>query len=68
MAYSQADLDALQGNIAKGVTTAMIQGEMVVFRNLAEMERIERKIIAAIAPASASSSRLIQPKTSTGWR
>lgn len=67
MAYTQADLDQLQTNIAKGVTTAMLQGEMITFRSLAEMLRLEAKIKRELGVGSPP--RLIHtPKTSSGFR
>lgn len=54
MAYSQADLDQLQSNMAKGIQSAVIDGEQLTFRSLDEMERLERKLkleLGTTAPA-----------------
>ena len=67
MAYSQVDLDDLQSNIAKGVTTCMIQGEMVVFRSLGEMERLEQKLKRELGQ-STGKVRAHMPATTTGFR
>lgn len=67
MAYTQADLDLLQSNMAKGVKTAMLDGEMVTFRSLDEMERTEAKIQRYLKSGNKPRSRKHTPITSTGW-
>lgn len=66
MAYSQADLDALQAAIAKGARRLKLDGEEVEFRTLDEMERIEARIKAELAGTSRRG--ISYPVTSTGWR
>lgn len=66
MAYSQSDLDALRAAIAKGARVVQMNGERVEFRSLAEMERIERKMMDELGQTTVS--RLQRPITSTGWR
>lgn len=67
MAYTEADLQALQSNIAKGARSLRLSnGEQVEFRTLDEMERLESKMKKSLGLATAG--RLITPVTSTGWR
>jgi len=66
MAYTQADLDRLQAAIAKGARRVRMNGEEVEFRDLKEMERIESKIMRAIA--TTKKSRIIPVSTVSGWR
>lgn len=66
MAYSQADLDALQAAMAKGVLRVKLDGEEVWYRSIDEMLKVERRI--KIALGQISEQRLIMPVTSSGWR
>ncbi len=66
MAYTQADLDNLRRAIAKGARRLRIDGEEVEFRSLAEMERLERKLMVDLGQAS--TGRLIYPQSTSGWR
>lgn len=70
MAYKQADLDLLQSNIAKGITTSSIGGETLVFRTLEEMERLERKIKRELAAGNGTplKRQVHRPTTSLGFR
>jgi hypothetical protein len=56
MAYTQADLDALQEAIATGAMTVKFgsgpDSREVTYRSLADMRAIEANIIAAITPAA----------------
>ena len=49
MAYTQADLDALDAAIAGGELTVKTQDRMVQYRSLAEMDQIRAKIAASLA-------------------
>ncbi len=66
MAYTQADLDALQAAMAKGARRVKMNGEEVEFRSIDEMERTERRIKKALGQIS--SKRLVQVTTVNGWR
>lgn len=65
MAYTSADLANIKSAIAGGVQQAVIQGEMVQYRSLAEMIRIKNLIEAEAAPA-ARPVALCYPVTSRG--
>jgi len=67
MAYSQTDLDNLQAAIARGVLQCSQNGEMVTFRSLDEMLRLEAKLKRELA-ASVDAQTVYTPITSTGWR
>ena len=49
--YTQADLANIKAAIAGGLKQAMINGEMVQYRDLNEMRRIQSMIEADLAPA-----------------
>ncbi|MDR6264885.1 phage head-tail joining protein [Roseobacter sp. N2S] len=49
--YTDADLRAIKAMIAGGLTQAMIAGEMVQYRTLAELQKIQRLIEADLATA-----------------
>jgi hypothetical protein len=49
MAYTQEDLDNVRETIAAGELETFISGKRVVYRSLAELERIEAKIETAMA-------------------
>lgn len=66
MAYTQSDLAALQAAIAKGAHSVRMNGEEVVFRSLAEMERIEAKIKLELSPTSGR--RVFRVSTISQWR
>lgn len=66
MAYTQADLDALQAAMAKGARRVKMNGEEVEFRSIDVMERTERRIKKALGQIS--SKRLVQVTTVNGWR
>lgn len=66
MAYTQSDLTALQAAIAKGAHSVRMNGEEVVFRSLAEMERIEAKIKLEIG--ASARSRVTRISTVSQWR
>lgn len=50
--YTEADLRAIKAMIAGGLTQAMIAGEMVQYRSLAELQKIQRLIEADLATSS----------------
>lgn len=52
--YSPDDLTRVRAAIANGLTQAMIQGEMVQYRSLAELRKIEGIIAADLSPSTAS--------------
>lgn len=66
MAYTAEDLAALQSAIARGAKSLRMNGEEVEFRSLAEMERIEAKIKQELGLAS--TKRVFNPVTDSGWR
>lgn len=66
MAYTAADLTALQSAIAKGARVLELNGEKVEFRSLKEMERIEAKIQSELGLTT--SRRVFNPNTDSGWR
>lgn len=68
MAYTQADLDALQKAIAKGAKSVQMDGERVDFRSLSEMQGLESKLKAELGQTTKPSRRMHNPNTSTGWR
>lgn len=65
MAYTQSDLTNLQKAMASGVKQAMRGDEMVQYRSLAEMERIEEKMKRDLGLTTGS--RLTYPTTASGW-
>lgn len=67
MAYTDTDLANLQAAIAKGLTQARMGEEMVTYRSIDEMLRIERKIKRELGVVGASRG-LIYPSTSVGFR
>lgn len=48
MAYTQADLDAIQEALASGALTVKHRDRQVTYRSLAELERVEAKIKAQL--------------------
>ena len=66
MAYTQADLDALQASMAKGVRRVRMNDEEVEFRSLSEMERMEARIRKELGLAP--SGRIVKINTESGWR
>nr|WP_323779568.1 hypothetical protein [Amylibacter sp.] len=50
--YTEADLRAIKNMIAGGLTQAMIAGEMVQYRSLVELQKIQRLIEADLATAA----------------
>ena len=57
MAYSQAQLTALESAIAKGVTTMRLNGRQIDYRSLDEMERLRDSMRAELGVASSKSGR-----------
>lgn len=69
MSYTQEDLANITAAIASGADQAMIQGEMVKYRSLADMRSIKREIEADLAPSQSGGgilSRASYPSTSRG--
>jgi uncharacterized Zn-binding protein involved in type VI secretion len=55
MAWTQADLDALDKAIATGEKQVMIDGKMIVYQGIDDMQR-RRQMIAAYVNGSTSST------------
>lgn len=56
MAYTQTDLDSIRHSIASGaLSVRYADGRTVTYRSLADMERVERTIAAAIGETTAAS-------------
>ena len=67
MAWTQTEIDELKKNMAKGIQTAMINGEMVTFRTLAEMRELLGVMETSVnGGASASRVKTFHPTTSRG--
>lgn len=66
MAYTQKNLDDLQAAMARGARRLRIGSEEVEFRTLDEMERMETRIKRDLGQEE--KTRMIYPRTSTGWR
>lgn len=65
--YTQSDLDNISAAIVSGLTQAMIQGEMVQYRSLGEMLRIQKLIEADLTPANAATAFAVRyPSTGRG--
>ena len=58
MAYTQAQLDALQVAIATGARSIAYDGKSTTFRNLAEMLALEARITAQLAGTSTGRSNV----------
>lgn len=67
MAYTQADLDAIDRAIKAGVDTVSYDGKLTKFRSLAEMQSIRAVIAADVAAAAATEPvRQVYATTSKG--
>ncbi|MCG6111320.1 MAG: hypothetical protein MEQ74_03915 [Paracoccus sp.] len=66
MAYTQADADQLRANIAKGITSAEVNGEKVTFRSLADMRATLAMIEAELAGMGGGAARVSYPRTTRG--
>jgi hypothetical protein len=64
--YTQSDLANITAAIASGVQSASIQGELVTYRSLSEMLKIQSMISRNIAGASAHILPVRYPETSRG--
>lgn len=68
--YTQQQLDDLRGHIARGAREVSINGERVVFRDLAEMRglaaEMERELGLAQAPANGRATGVHYPAVSRG--
>lgn len=60
MAFSQAQLTAIEAGIAAGTTTVSYEGRSVSYRSLDEMLRIRAIIRSALGIAAQSSTVLAQ--------
>jgi hypothetical protein len=52
MAWTQTQIDELKDAIASGVTSVSINGRMVSYRSLAEMERLLARLEAEVSPVT----------------
>ena len=59
MAFSQAQLDAIEAGIAAGVTTVSYEGKNVSYRSLDEMLRIRDIIMRALGLAPMKSATVL---------
>jgi hypothetical protein len=57
MAYTQTDLDNIRELIAAGEGETFIDGKKVVYRSLDELERIESRILRALAETATPNRR-----------
>jgi hypothetical protein len=64
--FTQADLSQIKRAIAGGVKQAMIQGEMVQYRDLKEMREIMVMIQNDLAGTTAVMAPILYPVTSRG--
>lgn len=64
--FTQDDLANINAAIASGAKQAMIQGEMVQYRDLAEMMRIRGMIKADLEGSVADVSPIQYPETDRG--
>lgn len=68
MAYTQADIDALEGAIAKGALEVQRGDERVKYRSLAEMQSTLDIMRAAVTGQSrVSKLRTMTPRTNRGF-
>lgn len=68
MAYTQADLDSIKKSIASGVSECNINGRLMKFRTLAEMNEIKRAIEADLAIDVRSKPRWVRPGFDKGYQ
>jgi hypothetical protein len=66
MAYTQADIDALKGALAKGIRKATLNGESVEFNSPSEMRRQLRDMEAELTGTSVSQLTVSYARTSRG--
>ena len=66
MAYTQAQLDALDEAIVSGELTVKYQDKMTTYRSLEEMLRIRRLIAGELDPAAGITSRRLFASVSKG--
>lgn len=66
MAYTQADADRLRIAIAKGVSSAELNGEKLTFRSLADMRATLAIIEAELAGLAGGAARVSYPRTTRG--
>lgn len=59
MAFSQAQLDAIEGGIAAGVTSVSYEGKTATYRSLDDMMRIRDIIRRALGIAPPSSATVL---------
>lgn len=57
MAYTQQDLENIRELIAAGEGEVQVDGKAVKYRNLDDLERIERRIERALAAQSAPAKK-----------
>lgn len=66
MAFTQADAAQLRAAMAKGVSSAEVNGEKVQFRSLKEMRELLALIEAEILATPVGTVRVAYPRTSRG--
>jgi hypothetical protein len=64
--FTQADLTQIKRAIATGAKQAMIQGEMVQYRDLSEMRQIMAMIQNDLDGTTKVSTPILYPETSRG--
>ena len=65
MAYTEQQLADLRSAMAKGARVFQMGNERVEFRSIAEMERVERRMMIDLGHAS--TRRVAKVTTSRGW-
>lgn len=66
MAWTQADIDALKGAIAKGALRLKLDGEEVWYRSIAEMQAVLRMMEAEVNGRPSTGFGVIYPVTRRG--
>ena len=66
MAYTQAQLDALDEAIVSGELTVKYQDKLITYRSLEELLRIRRLIAGELDPAEGITSRRLLASVSKG--
>lgn len=67
MAYTQAQLDALEAAIAEGALTVKYQDKQVTYRSLDEMMRIRNLIRDSLGLTAGGTGGIVYPKFSKGY-
>jgi hypothetical protein len=59
MAFTQADLDAIESAIAKGEAVVVFADRRVEYRSMADLEQARKTIISALAAAAGRSKQTL---------